>query len=127
MIMPRTVPMIRLGPGGHRLLSRVRQQRPQPLVPAIQRHSGGTSLGGCTPRISSTLSFQAGWKHERRRDGLKAILKFRLLTQRRNRLDLAPDRWSLAAWGGLTPGHRIGQPEPLFPRKDLAPKPPRAT
>jgi methionyl-tRNA synthetase len=25
-----------------------------------------------------------------------------------------------AAWGGLTPGHKTGKPEPLFPRKDVA-------
>jgi methionyl-tRNA synthetase len=30
----------------------------------------------------------------------------------------APDRLTLAAWGGLEPGHRIGEPAPLFPRKD---------
>jgi methionyl-tRNA synthetase len=29
-----------------------------------------------------------------------------------------PDHLSAAGWGGLTPGHRIGQPEPLFPRKE---------
>jgi methionyl-tRNA synthetase len=28
-----------------------------------------------------------------------------------------------AAWGGLRPGHVIGEPAPLFPRKDLAAKP----
>ena len=32
-----------------------------------------------------------------------------------------PDRMELATWGGLTPGHRIGAPIPLFPRKDLKP------
>ena len=26
------------------------------------------------------------------------------------------------AWGALVPGHKIGQPAPLFPRKDLPPK-----
>ncbi len=31
-------------------------------------------------------------------------------------------RWSQAAWGGLQPGHRVGAPQPLFPRKDLVPK-----
>ncbi len=41
------------------------------------------------------------------------------------RLEGTPDRWSLGTWGGLTPGHRVGTPEPLFPRKDLVPKPPR--
>ncbi len=30
--------------------------------------------------------------------------------------------WSQAGWGGLVPGHRVGSPQPLFPRKDLAPK-----
>jgi len=30
----------------------------------------------------------------------------------------APDRLELATWGGLEPGHRIGEPAPLFPRKD---------
>ena len=30
--------------------------------------------------------------------------------------------WSLTAWGGLQPGHQVGAPQPLFPRKDLAPK-----
>ncbi len=34
-----------------------------------------------------------------------------------------PDRWSSAAWGGLPPGHAIGTPAALFPRKDIAPKP----
>ncbi len=29
-----------------------------------------------------------------------------------------PDRLSEAAWGGLPPGHEIGEPQPLFPRKD---------
>ena len=33
----------------------------------------------------------------------------------------APDRMDLAAWGGLAPGHRIGAPVPLFPRRDLKP------
>ena len=33
----------------------------------------------------------------------------------------APDRWELARWGLLEIGHQVGQPEPLFPRKDLAP------
>ena len=40
------------------------------------------------------------------------------------RLDTVPDHRSLAAWGGLTPGHVIGDPVPLFPRKEL-PAPPR--
>jgi methionyl-tRNA synthetase len=30
----------------------------------------------------------------------------------------APDRMSGASWGGLAPGHTIGEPAPLFPRKD---------
>ncbi|MFM7815993.1 MAG: class I tRNA ligase family protein, partial [Verrucomicrobiota bacterium] len=30
--------------------------------------------------------------------------------------------WSLTAWGGLQSGHQVGAPQPLFPRKDLAPK-----
>lgn len=30
--------------------------------------------------------------------------------------------WTHARWGGLAPGHRVGSPQPLFPRKDLAPK-----
>ena len=29
-----------------------------------------------------------------------------------------PERYSDAAWGGLTPGHNIGDPAPLFPRRD---------
>ena len=29
-----------------------------------------------------------------------------------------PDKFSEAAWGGLKPGHKIGEPAPLFPRKD---------
>jgi methionyl-tRNA synthetase len=36
-------------------------------------------------------------------------------------LEGAPDRMSLAAWGGLGEGHVVGEPLPLFPRKD-APK-----
>lgn len=38
------------------------------------------------------------------------------------RVDGSPDQFSDAAWGGLVPGHVIGDPVPLFPRKDLAPK-----
>ena len=34
----------------------------------------------------------------------------------------SPADWKLTAWGGLTAGHKIGAPIPLFPRKDLAPK-----
>ncbi len=30
----------------------------------------------------------------------------------------APDRFELARWGLLEPGHRAGEPAPLFPRKD---------
>jgi methionyl-tRNA synthetase len=30
----------------------------------------------------------------------------------------APDRFAAARWGGLQPGHVIGSPAPLFPRKD---------
>jgi methionyl-tRNA synthetase len=30
----------------------------------------------------------------------------------------APDQFAAAAWGGLSPGHRIGEPAPLFPRKE---------
>ncbi|KAB2660904.1 MAG: methionine--tRNA ligase [Verrucomicrobia bacterium] len=41
------------------------------------------------------------------------------------RLDEKPDRLARAAWGGLRAGHKVGAPEPLFPRKDLAPKNPR--
>lgn len=34
----------------------------------------------------------------------------------------SPGDWNLAAWGGLQPGHKVGAPVPLFPRKDLPPK-----
>jgi methionyl-tRNA synthetase len=34
----------------------------------------------------------------------------------------APDKFSEAAWGKLAAGHAIGEPAPLFPRKDLAAK-----
>jgi methionyl-tRNA synthetase len=30
----------------------------------------------------------------------------------------SPDRLAACAWGGLAEGHLIGQPEPLFPRRD---------
>jgi methionyl-tRNA synthetase len=30
----------------------------------------------------------------------------------------APDRLETAAWGGLPVGQKIGEPIPLFPRKD---------
>lgn len=33
-------------------------------------------------------------------------------------LDAEPDRLAAAGWGGLPPGHTIGEPSPLFPRKD---------
>jgi methionyl-tRNA synthetase len=33
----------------------------------------------------------------------------------------SPSQWSLAEWGGLAPGHTVGSPIPLFPRRDLAP------
>jgi len=39
-------------------------------------------------------------------------------------LSQAPDRIADAAWGGLPQGHRIGEPTPLFPRRD-AKGPPR--
>jgi methionyl-tRNA synthetase len=39
------------------------------------------------------------------------------------RVSSDPSVWANAAWGGLTPGHQTGDPVPLFPRKDLAPKP----
>jgi methionyl-tRNA synthetase len=29
-----------------------------------------------------------------------------------------PDRLSATTWGGLPPGHTIGEPQPLFPRRD---------
>ena len=34
-----------------------------------------------------------------------------------------PEHWANAAWGGLVAGHTVGAPMPLFPRKDLPPKP----
>ncbi|HXP63733.1 MAG TPA: class I tRNA ligase family protein [Dongiaceae bacterium] len=33
-------------------------------------------------------------------------------------LSAVPDRFAAAAWAGLPPGHVIGSPAPLFPRKD---------
>jgi len=30
----------------------------------------------------------------------------------------APDKFSGARWGGMTAGHSIGTPAPLFPRKE---------
>ena len=34
-------------------------------------------------------------------------------------LNEAPDKLDAAAWGGLPAGHKIGEPAPLFPRKDV--------
>lgn len=34
-------------------------------------------------------------------------------------LGAAPEKYSEAAWGKLEPGHTIGDPAPLFPRKDV--------
>jgi len=31
----------------------------------------------------------------------------------------APDKFSEAIWGKLNPGHKIGEPAPLFPRKEI--------
>ncbi len=36
-------------------------------------------------------------------------------------LNEAPDKLDAAAWGGLPAGHAIGEPAPLFPRKDVSP------
>ena len=33
----------------------------------------------------------------------------------------APNKFKKAEWGGLPNGHKIGEPAPLFPRKDQAP------
>lgn len=33
-----------------------------------------------------------------------------------------PELWRNTAWGGLLPGHTVGAPIPLFPRRDLVPK-----
>jgi hypothetical protein len=30
-----------------------------------------------------------------------------------------PDKLDAATWGGLSAGHKIGEPAPLFPRKDV--------
>jgi methionyl-tRNA synthetase len=38
------------------------------------------------------------------------------------RMSGQPDHFDTAAWGGLQPGHEIGTPAPLFPRKDVEPK-----
>jgi methionyl-tRNA synthetase len=37
-------------------------------------------------------------------------------------LNAEPDQFSLARWGGLPTAHAIGNPAPLFPRKDPEPK-----
>jgi len=37
-------------------------------------------------------------------------------------LGASPGRFTEAAWGGLTPGQAVGEPAPLFPRKDLVAK-----
>ena len=34
-------------------------------------------------------------------------------------LSESPDKFSEANWGKLQPGHKIGEPAPLFPRKDI--------
>jgi hypothetical protein len=31
----------------------------------------------------------------------------------------SPEKFTEATWGGLEPGHKIGEPAPLFPRKDV--------
>jgi methionyl-tRNA synthetase len=33
-----------------------------------------------------------------------------------------PSDWNNSAWGALTEGHQVGEPLPLFPRRDLPPK-----
>ena len=38
-------------------------------------------------------------------------------------LTTRPDQFTAAGWGGLMAGDAIGEPAPLFPRKDLAAKP----
>ena len=38
------------------------------------------------------------------------------------RVDGSPADWAQTRWGVLQPGHQVGAPEPLFPRRDLAPK-----
>ncbi len=30
-----------------------------------------------------------------------------------------PDKFNASAWGDLSAGHKIGEPAPLFPRKDV--------
>jgi methionyl-tRNA synthetase len=34
-------------------------------------------------------------------------------------LSHSPDQWTEATWGLMKPGNRVGQPVPLFPRKDV--------
>lgn len=34
-------------------------------------------------------------------------------------LNSVPENFTEATWGGLKPGHHIGEPAPLFPRKDI--------
>ncbi len=36
-----------------------------------------------------------------------------------NPVEAGPDKFSNATWGGLKSGHAIGEPAPLFPRKDV--------
>jgi methionyl-tRNA synthetase len=36
-----------------------------------------------------------------------------------------PNQLRDATWGLLPPGHKVGEPVPLFPRKDLAPAAPK--
>lgn len=44
---------------------------------------------------------------------------------RQLRVEGSPADWSQTRWGVLQPGHQVGAPEPLFPRRDLAPKEPK--
>lgn len=37
---------------------------------------------------------------------------------RQLRMTDTPDRFERSAWGGLSAGHEVGEPSPLFPRKD---------
>jgi len=39
-------------------------------------------------------------------------------------LQAPPNRMDAVAWGGLATGHSVGEPAPLFPRKDLPPRAP---
>jgi len=34
-------------------------------------------------------------------------------------LNESPDKFLKADWGKLNPGHKIGEPAPLFPRKEI--------